>query len=376
MLRSRWEEEEMTELKQTPLFDYYQKNQVKLVDFGGWAMPIQFTGIIKEHEAVRERLGLFDCSHMGEIEVSGSGAEAYLNHLVTNNVSKMTDGSVQYNIICQENGGAIDDVMIYRFNQEKFVVVPNASNADRVWTWMGSYLTEDAQIENKTAAIGLIAVQGPLAESVLQSLTDQPLSEIGRHRFIEDARIADYRLSFISRTGYTGEDGFELYLPAEDTTAVWEEILKASEAVGGLACGLGARDTLRLEAGLPLYGQELSEDISPIMAGVGFAVKTKKAAAFIGQSALRQQREEGTTHKVVGFEVLERGIPRHGYTVLNQDGHPIGEVTSGTQSPTLKKGIGMALIQSDHSEIGTDILIEIRNKTVAAKVTSKTFLNE
>lgn len=364
----------MTELRRTPLYEYYHSHNVKVVDFGGWAMPMQFSSIIKEHEAVRERVGFFDCSHMGEIAVTGPDAEGYLNKIVTNNVTRITDGGVQYNVMCQADGGTIDDVMVYRMNREQYLVVCNASNTDRVWEWMNEHLEGAVNLENQSDQWGLIAVQGPLAEEVVAAITTEDVASIKRHRFLGNGTVAAVSGVIISRTGYTGEDGFELYIPAIDTQIVWEALLIAGEEKGALPCGLGARDTLRLEAGLPLYGQELSATISPLMAGVGFAVKTKKAASFIGQEALRTQREEGLSKKVVGFKLLERGIPRHGYAVFSTDGQEIGEVTSGTQSPTLKQGIGMALIDSAHSEIGNTIMIEVRNKQIPAEIIKKPFI--
>lgn len=363
----------MPELKHTPLNGYYNDNQVKLVDFGGWAMPMQFTSIMKEHEAVRERVGLFDCSHMGEIFVSGPDAESYLNSLLTNNVARIEDGGVQYNVLCQEDGGSVDDVMVYRKNSNLLTVVCNASNTDKVWDWMNQHVQGDVTLENISDTVGLIAVQGPLAEETLQELTNFDLATIKRHRMIEGVQIAEIE-TIISRTGYTGEDGFEVYVDAENTRTLWEKILTVAEAKGGMACGLGARDTLRLEAGLPLYGQELSADISPLMAGLGFAVKTKKAADFIGKDSLRKQKENGLEKQIVGFKLTERGIPRHGYSVFSQEGEQIGKVTSGTQSPTLKQGIGMALVKASHAEIGTPLMIEIRNKQVAAEVVKKPFI--
>lgn len=364
------EGEVVGDLKKTPLFGFYQNQKVKLVDFGGWAMPIQFNGIIKEHQAVRNEMGIFDCSHMGEIEVTGPDSEQYLNRLVTNNVSKMTNNSVQYNVFCSETGGAIDDVMIYRFDTSKYWVVSNASNTEKVWDWMQKqHKNEEIKLENISAAIGLIAIQGPQAQSVLQQIASVDLDTIKRHKFEQKIELNSSKNTLISRTGYTGEDGFELYLPAAETERVWQLLLE----LGAMPCGLGSRDTLRLEAGLPLYGQDMSADISPIMAGVGFAVKTKKSTSFIGQEALRLQREEGVTQKIVGFEMLERGIPRHDYQVLSEDGTEIGVVTSGTQSPSLQKGIGMALIAVEYSEIGTPIQILARNKKIAAKVVTKPF---
>lgn len=333
-------------------------------------MPMKFSGIIKEHQAVRDDVGIFDCSHMGEIEVTGPGSEEYLNRLVSNNVSRMADDSVQYNVFCSETGGSVDDVMIYRFDDSKYWVVCNASNTEKVWKWMETHQeNEEIELNNVSSEIGLIAVQGPHAQSVLQKITSFDLDAIKRHKFEQKIELNCSKNTTISRTGYTGEDGFELYLPAAETERVWQLLLE----LGAMPCGLGSRDTLRLEAGLPLYGQDMSEEISPIMAGVGFAVKTKKSSSFIGQEALKVQREEGVTRKVVAFEMLERGIPRHDYQVLSEDGTEVGIVTSGTQSPSLQKGIGMALIATEYSDIGTPIQIVARNKQIPAKVVNKPF---
>ena len=362
--------ENMAELKKTPLFDYYQANQVKLVDFGGWAMPMQFSSIIKEHQVVRQSVGMFDCSHMGEILITGPEAETYLNSLVTNDISRMADYDVQYNIICQDDGGAVDDVMVYRFHAEKYWVVCNASNTEKVWQWLKeNKKNQHVELENVTQTVGLLAVQGPQAEMVMQTLTTFDLKTLKRHKFRLSLSVGEVANVLVSRTGYTGEDGFELYIPAQETPSVWEQLLKA----GTLACGLGSRDTLRLEAGLPLYGHELTETISPIMAGLGFAVKTDKQVAFMGQAALTHQRQAGSVKKIVGFQMLERGIPRQDYLVYSEKGQEIGYVTSGTQSPSLKKGIGMALVDSDQAQIGQQLLIEIRNKKIPAEIIKKPF---
>lgn len=360
--------------KRTPLYEYYQEKGVRLVDFGGWEMPIQFTGITKEHEAVRESLGLFDCSHMGEIEVTGAGAEAYLDKLLTNAVQKLEPGKAQYNLICRPDGGVVDDIILYRLAEERFIVVCNASNTEKVLDWMKQQVgAEEVTLHDRSLEMGLIAVQGPLAEQVLQGLTEENLQEVKRNGLREELVIAGKETYIISRTGYTGEDGFEIYMPAADTRFLWEAIMQKAEAVGGLECGLGARDTLRLEAGLPLYGQELSDEITPLMAGVGFAVKTKKAADFIGKDALAKQREAGPQKKIVGFKLLDRGIPRHGYLVYQEEGQKIGEVTSGTQSPTLKEAIGMALVDAAYAEVGTKFFVEVRGKRLAAEVVKKPF---
>lgn len=359
--------------KHTPLFEYYKANDVKLIDFGGWEMPIQFSGILSEHEAVRERAGLFDCSHMGEIEISGDKAEDYLNGLLTNDTSVMTIGQAQYNIMCYPDGGAVDDVILFKMNEERYLLVCNASNTDKVFAWMQENNGSDAVLDNISDSIGLLALQGPAAIKILKELTDANLDAIGNYHFIDDQEVAGIPHVLISRTGYTGEDGFELYLAGEQTAPLWEKLLVAGEVYCALPCGLGSRDTLRLEAGMPLYGHELSEKITPLAAGLGFAVKTNKTSDFIGKAALTAIRENGLIEKIVGFEATERGIPREGYKVFSADGAEIGVVTSGTQSPTLKKSIGMALVKSEAAAIGTEIQIEIRNKRIQATIIPKPF---
>jgi len=359
--------------KRTPLFEYYKANGVKLIDFGGWEMPIQFSGILAEHEAVRERAGLFDCSHMGEIEISGGEAESYLNGLLTNDVSVMTIGQAQYNIMCYPDGGAVDDIILFKMDKESYLLVCNASNTDKVYAWMQENNGSKAILKNISDSIGLLALQGPAAIKILKEMSDADLDAIGNYHFIEDQEVAGIPHVLISRTGYTGEDGFELYLASGQTASLWEKLLATGEAYGLLPCGLGSRDTLRLEAGMPLYGHELSEEITPLTAGLGFAVSTKKTSDFIGKVALTAIRENGPTEKIVGFEATERGIPREGYKVFSSDGGEIGVVTSGTQSPTLKKSIGMALVKSAAAAIGTEIQIEIRNKRIQATIIPKPF---
>lgn len=361
-------------LKQTPLYNYYREQGIKLADFGGWAMPIQFSSILKEHEAVREKVGIFDCSHMGEIMITGSDAETYLNQLLTNDVSKMKDHSVQYNLLCKENGGVIDDVMLYRYHAEEFMLVCNASNTKKVFEWMKQHLTGNVELKDVSEKTALIAVQGPSAEMILQKMTDTDLKKLSRHHFLVQQTISGISPILISRTGYTGEDGFELYVNEKNTIRLWEAMIEAIREVGGLPCGLGARDTLRLEAGLPLYGQELSEELTPLEAGLDFAVKLKKESNFIGKTTLLNQKESGLTKRIVGFSMVEKGIPRYEYQVYSEEEQFIGLVTSGTMSPSLHKGIGMALIDEKHSKIGTKIKIKIRNKYIQAEVVKKTFL--
>lgn len=352
------------ELQKTPLFDEYAKHGAKVIDFGGWALPVQFTNIMAEHEAVRTKAGLFDVSHMGEVIVEGSGAESFVNHLVTNDVSVLEPGQAQYAAMCYEDGGTVDDLLVYKLAEDKWLLVINAANIDKDIEWIKQHETADVKLTNKSADIALLAVQGPEAASILQPLTDVQLSEIKGFHFKEGVTVAGVTDVIVSRTGYTGEDGFELYVPADGAVALWQALADTGIAL----CGLGARDTLRLEARLPLYGQELSKDISPLEAGIGFAVKTAKSVPFIGQEALQKQKETGLARKTVGLNMIGRGIPRTGYRILSEMGEPVGFVTSGTHSPTLKKPIALAIVDAEFSGKGTKMQVEIRSKTAEAEV--------
>lgn len=358
-------------LKRTALFDSYAAYGGKTIDFGGWELPVQFSSIKIEHEAVRTKAGLFDVSHMGEVFVSGAGALAYLQKLVTNDVSKLVDGQAQYTAMCYENGGTIDDLLIYKRGDNDYLLVVNASNIDKDVAWMKSHATVDVVIEDKSADYGLLALQGPVAQEVLQKLTDEPLADIKFFRFKENVNVAGHSV-LVSRTGYTGENGFEIYGSPEAIVALWPAILTAGEAVGVIPAGLGARDTLRFEAGLPLYGQELSKDISPLETGLGFVVKLNKEEDFLGKAALTVQKENGVPRKLIGLEMIDKGIPRTGYKVFLGDVE-IGEVTTGTQSPTLKKNIGFALLKSEHTAEGTEVEVEIRNKRLKAVIIATPF---
>ncbi len=358
-------------LKRTALFDSYAAYGGKTIDFGGWELPVQFSSIKIEHEAVRTKAGLFDVSHMGEVFVSGAGALAYLQKLVTNDVSKLVDGQAQYTAMCYENGGTIDDLLIYKRGDNDYLLVVNASNIDKDVAWMNSHATADVVIEDKSSDYGLLALQGPVAQEVLQKLTDEPLADIKFFRFKENVNVAGHFV-LVSRTGYTGENGFEIYGSSEAIVALWPEILKAGVAEGVIPAGLGARDTLRFEAGLPLYGQELSKDISPLETGLGFVVKLNKEEDFLGKAALTAQKENGVPRKLIGLEMIDKGIPRTGYKVFLGD-IEIGEVTTGTQSPTLKKNIGFALLKSEHTAEGTEVEVEIRNKRLKAVIIATPF---
>ncbi|WP_079509721.1 glycine cleavage system aminomethyltransferase GcvT [Mesobacillus jeotgali] len=362
----------MTELKRTPLFEVYKEYGGKTVDFGGWELPVQFSSIKEEHEAVRTKAGLFDVSHMGEIEVKGPDSLNYLQKMMTNDISKLKNGGAQYTAMCYETGGTVDDLLVYKLEDEHYLLVVNASNIEKDFEWMQNHLKGDVKIENLSEGMAQLAIQGPVAEEVLQMLANgHDLSAIGFFKFSEEVDL-NGKKALVSRTGYTGEDGFEIYCDAKDAVSLWREILEAGKEEGVIPCGLGARDTLRFEANLALYGQELSSEISPLEAGIGFAVKLNKEADFIGKQALKQQKESGLSRKLVGIEMIDRGIPRHGYPVYKGD-RRIGEVTTGTQSPTLKKNIGLALLDTRETELGNEVEVEIRGKRLKAAVSATPF---
>lgn len=361
----------MADLKRTPLFDVYKEHGAKTIDFGGWDLPVQFSSIKEEHEAVRGMAGLFDVSHMGEIEVTGTDSLAFLQKTMTNDVALLKDGGAQYTAMCYEDGGTVDDLLIYKKSDSHYLLVVNASNIEKDYDWLKSHKFGDAQLHNVSSDIAQLAIQGPKAEAILQQLTETDLSEIKFFKFKDNVVINDVK-ALVSRTGYTGEDGFEIYCPSSEAPSLWNAILKAGKNEGILPCGLGARDTLRFEANLPLYGQELTKDITPIEAGIGFAVKPNKEADFIGKNVLKEQKENGTARKLVGIEMIDKGIPRHGYEVFHGD-EQIGEVTTGTQSPTLKKNIGWALLKKEFAEPGSEVSVQVRKKRLKAVVVSTPF---
>jgi len=360
----------MNELKQTPLYELYKEYGGKTIDFGGWDLPVQFSSIKEEHEAVRTKAGLFDVSHMGEIEVKGKNSLDYLQKMLTNDVSKIQIGKAQYSAMCYENGGTVDDLLTYKLGENHYLLVVNASNIDKDFAWLASHVEGEVELSNLSSDYAQLALQGPLAEETLKKISSANIAELGYFQF-QHTTVSGKEV-LLSRTGYTGEDGFELYCNKEDASHLWREILDAGKDSGVIPCGLGSRDTLRFEATLALYGQELSKDISPLEAGIGFAVKLNKEADFIGKAALKEQKESGLQRKLVGIEMIDRGIPRHGYKVY-ANGAAIGEVTTGTQSPTLKKNIGLALISSNYAEVGKEVEVEIRGKLVKAQVTATPF---
>ncbi|MCP8967087.1 glycine cleavage system aminomethyltransferase GcvT [Ectobacillus ponti] len=351
----------MMTLHRTPLYEVYAAYGAKTIDFGGWDLPVQFTSIKEEHEAVRTAAGLFDVSHMGEIEVSGSGSLAFLQRVMTNDAAMLKDGGAQYTAMCYEDGGTVDDLLVYKKGEHDYLLVVNASNIQKDYEWLLAHAAGDVQVVNVSDQMAQLAVQGPKAEAVLQTLTDTPLHEIKFFKFQENVNIQGVSV-LVSRTGYTGEDGFEIYCQSEDAVKLWHLLTEA----GAKPCGLGARDTLRFEAALPLYGQELTKGITPIEAGIGFAVKVNKED-FIGKAVLQGQKEHGAPRKLVGIEMIERGIPRTHYEVFAGE-EQIGEVTSGTQSPTLKKNIGLALVDQAYAAPGTEVDVLIRGKRVKAVV--------
>ncbi|HEX6594432.1 MAG TPA: glycine cleavage system aminomethyltransferase GcvT [Bacillota bacterium] len=370
----------MNRLKRTPLFPEYATYGAKTIDFGGWDMPVQFTGIKHEHETTRTKAGLFDVSHMGEIRVSGPKSLPFLQKMVTNDVSKLSPKRIQYTLMCNENGGTIDDFLIYMIEEDHYLLVVNASNTDKDYEWLqkhNAFASDEVVIENVSENYALLALQGPLAEEILQSITDTPLNEIVFFRFEKDVLFSTLtNKALVSRTGYTGEDGFEIYIDPQEVRKLWNLILEVGEEKGVIPVGLGARDTLRFEANLPLYGQELSEYISPIEAGLTFAVKVDKETRFIGQEKLREQIINGPDRKLVAIEMVDRGIPRTGYDVYNDQDEKIGFITSGTHSPTLRKNIGLALINNNDLTIGTKLLVHIRKRKLKAVIVDTPFLQE
>jgi len=362
----------MSELKRTPLFEVYKEYNAKTIDFGGWELPVQFSSIKEEHEAVRTKAGLFDVSHMGEITVKGNGSLPYLQKMMTNDISKIKKGAAQYTAMCYDNGGTVDDLLVYKLEDDSFLLVVNASNIEKDYKWLEDHLENDVILENLSTQIAQLALQGPLSEQILSKIvSDKNLADIGSFSFQSDVLVAGKK-ALVSRTGYTGEDGFEIYCQSEDAIELWRSIIEAGSKFGILPIGLGARDTLRFEAKLALYGQELSPEITPLEAGIGFAVKLHKESDFIGKEALQKQMDEGVPRRLVGIEMIDRGIPRHGYPIFAGDDQ-IGVVTTGTQSPTLKRNVGLVLLNTEHASLDQEVFVEIRSKRLKAKIVKTPF---
>jgi len=355
----------MVNLLKTPLYETHCNYGGRMVEFAGWALPVQYSGVLEEHEAVRSRAGLFDVSHMGKVEVTGEDAHKFLQILTTGDVETLVDGQALYCLMCYPNGGVVDDILVYRFGPGHFFLVVNAVNTVKDYNWMLQNKTGDVEITNVSGNIAQLALQGPLAEKVLQSLTIINLGSLRFFHILREVEIAGFNC-MVSRTGYTGEDGFEIYTSPPNAPALWDAILEAGSPFGVIPAGLGARDTLRLEACLPLYGHELSPDITPLEAGLQKFVKFEKPG-FIGRSSLVADLEKGITRKLVGFEMEDRGVPRAHYPV-ESGGRVIGLVTSGGYSPTLKKNIGLALVEAGYAVQNEKIDIVIRNKRLRAVI--------
>lgn len=355
------------ELKKTPLYDVYVKAGAKVIDFSGWALPVQFTTIKDEHNAVRESAGMFDVSHMGEIVIKGEKAAEFLQSVLTNDVTKVTKMKAQYSMLCNKAGGVIDDLVVYQLEEDKYLLVVNAGNTDIDFDWLKQHEIDGAEVMNVSNEYGQIAVQGPAAQNIISSLVSEELSGLKLFEYIQDVELFGEKV-ILSQSGYTGEHGYEIYCEAPVTAKIWEGLLEA----GVKPCGLGARDTLRLEAALPLHGQDLSTEISPYEARMGFSVKLTKGE-FIGRSALEAQKEQGVTRKSAGLEMQERGIARTDYEVFNQNDEKIGYVTSGTQSPSTGRSIALALIDVKETELDNEVYVQIRKNKVPAKVVKTPF---
>lgn len=357
-------------LKRTPLYEKHVEAKGKIIEFAGWEMPVQYEGLTQEHNAVRNQAGLFDVSHMGEVDVKGPGAADFVQTLVTNDASILADEQIMYALMCQEDGGVVDDLLVYKFDKNYFYLVINAANIDKDYAWIEKVSKNfDVSVENISDTIGEIAIQGPLAQDILQKVTAFDLKDLPFFFSKRDVDIAGVTC-MVSRTGYTGEDGFEVYASAEDIASVWDALLETGKGDGLKPAGLGARDTLRFEACLPLYGHEIDESISPLEAGLSFFVKLDNDN-FMGREALIEQKEKGIPRKLVGFE-LDKGIARQGCEVL-KDGKKIGFVTTGYKSPTLGKSIGLALVEREFGNMGDTFDIQVRKNVRQAQIISKRF---
>jgi aminomethyltransferase len=355
-------------MKRTPLYATHVKAGARMVPFGGWEMPVQYTGIIEEHRATRAAVGLFDVSHMGEFEVEGAGALAALQALTTNDVSTLELGQVQYSVLCYPDGGIADDLTVYRLAADRYMVTVNAGNIDKDWSWVTEH-GGGARWRNISDETALIAVQGPRAEALVGRLADLDVGAIGYYRFAR-GHVAG-AAALLSRTGYTGEDGFELYIGAADAEKLWGALMSAGSADGVTPVGLGARDTLRLEMKYALYGNDIDATTNPLEAGLGWVVKLAKGE-FIGRPALERVRAEGPARKLVGLEMTERAVARHGYRVI-ADGAPVGVVTSGSYGPSVDRYIAMAYVASARAAVGTELGVEIRGEVKACRVVRTPF---
>ncbi|WP_291529793.1 glycine cleavage system aminomethyltransferase GcvT [Bacteroides sp. UBA939] len=359
-------------MKTTPFTEKHISLGAKMHEFAGYNMPIEYSGIIDEHTTVCNNVGVFDVSHMGEFWVKGPNALAFLQKVTSNNVAALTPGKVQYTCFPNEDGGIVDDLLVYHYEPEKYLLVVNASNIEKDWEWCVLHNTEGAELENASDRMAQLAVQGPKAILTLQKLTSIDLATLPYYTFTH-GEFAGEKDVIISNTGYTGAGGFELYFYPEAAMKIWDAVFEAGAEFGIKPIGLGARDTLRLEMGFCLYGNDLDDTTSPIEAGLGWITKFIEGKNFINRPALEKQKAEGTVRKLVGFEMIDRGIPRHGYELFSADGEAIGVVTSGTMSPTRKIGIGMGYVKPEYAKAGTEICIDMRGRKLKAVVVRPPF---
>ena len=366
----------MSDLQRTPLYDRHVAAGAKMVPFAGFDMPVQYSGILDEHHAVRQAAGLFDVSHMGEVRVTGPHAFDFVQHLVSNNVAALVDGKAQYTVMCREDGGIVDDLLVYRRGEEDYLLVINASNIDGDVAWMRANNPMGADIEDISADTGLIALQGPAAFDILKAATGFDASTLAFYTFAEpeDGSFLGLDNVIVSRTGYTGEPGVEIYTQSADAGAVWDALMESGASFGLKPAGLGCRDTLRLESGYCLYGNDITTETNPLEAGLGWVTKLD-ASDFVGRDRLVAVKEAGPARKLVGFVVNERGIPRHGYAIQDGNGTVIGEVTSGSQSPVLGKGIGLGYVKNDpaFTTPGSELHVENRGRTFSVTVAKPPF---
>jgi aminomethyltransferase len=355
--------------RRTVLFDAHRQLGGRIVEFAGWDMPVSYSGPLDEHRAVRTRCGLFDVSHMGEIELRGPGAAALCQELMVNDVGRLGDGDGQYSVLCNEQGGVLDDIVVFRLARDRYLLVVNAANTAADLAWIAARTPANVTLEDRSEETALLALQGPEAARALAALTSLDLTALRRFT-VREASVAGVE-GLVSRTGYTGEDGFELFVPASEARSVWDAVLAAVRQRDGLPCGLAARDTLRLEAGLPLCGTDMDTGTTPIEAGLGWVVKLQKGA-FVGRDVLARQAADGSPRRLVGLQVDEPGIPRHGHAVF-RNGDRIGTVTSGSKSPTLGTFIGMAYVDSASAGRATAVAVEIRDRRLPAHVVDRPF---
>ena len=356
-------------LKRTPLCEIHRRLGARMVAFGGWEMPVQYAGILEEHRAVREQAGLFDVSHMGEIEITGPGALEAVQRLTPNDASRLSVGEVQYSALTTPEETFVDDITVYKFTNDRYWLTVNAANIEKDFAWIREHVIAGAEARNVSDDMALLALQGPRAQEILEKLTSVELGTLRYFRFVE-GQVIDIDCC-ISRTGYTGEDGFELYIPPQYAATLWNALLDAGALAGLQPCGLGARDTLRLEAKMALYGQDIDDRHTVLEADLGWIVKLEKRE-FIGHEALARQKMNGISRKLVGFEMCGRGIARPHYAIA-KDGQPIGEVTSGGPAPSLGKNIGLGYVAVQYAAIGTEFDIVIRGQNVAARVVRTPF---